>query len=258
MADLTVMHAKLARAQHHAEELGTEVKAYWDRVPLQVFMVEDQTAQMRRWVVGPVGEPTPMAIPLLFGDYVHALRSALDHLAWVMTSKQTPQTMFPIWGEANGVQVPTPAQFDGMIGATLGKVSKPVRAALRAAEPWFGGAGEMVRCVQYLDIVDKHRLIVPMALESAGVTFHFNSLVPMLADEELFGITIRPADRGPVVEGFELTNQPMDDPHDWQPKFVFDFGLAEPLPVTRKVLGEVLNELSGAVVKVIDSLRPLL
>jgi hypothetical protein len=83
--------AKLARAQQNLELLDVEVGRYLDGhsepVPA-VGQLDPKTRRQMRWVVGVVDEPD-LTVAVLIGDYIHDLRSALDHLAFELSFRDT-------------------------------------------------------------------------------------------------------------------------------------------------------------------------
>lgn len=89
---------KIARASEHLDALGAEASAYLDSDPYQV-VGEPQADGDILWVCK-VHRYLPLRLSVVLGDFLHNLRSSLDHLAWqlVLANGGTPErkTTFPI------------------------------------------------------------------------------------------------------------------------------------------------------------------
>jgi hypothetical protein len=82
--------AKLRRAHENFKLLDDEVGRYLDRHPEPISGVGqfDQETQRMRWFIGPVEQPD-LTLAALIGDYIHDLRSALDHLAFELSYRDS-------------------------------------------------------------------------------------------------------------------------------------------------------------------------
>lgn len=103
-------------------------------------------------------EPMPEVIPLLFGDAVHNLRSALDHLArqLVIANNATPRdgprgTSFVIW-TSKPAYLHQRATIEQIIGRRATLVLDGIR-------PYARGNPNLWQ-LNALDIIDKHRVPV--------------------------------------------------------------------------------------------------
>jgi hypothetical protein len=102
----------------------------------------------------------PLAIPLIIGDIVHNLRSALDYLASGLVSgpRNRSEAKFPIrstsandW-ENSGLRM-------------VGTASQEAKEALRRLRPYEGGDPRF--CVlQALNNIDKHRLLLTVCAKN--------------------------------------------------------------------------------------------
>ncbi len=100
-------------------------------------------------------ERIPNEIALIFGDVVHNLRSALDHVVHAFVPKPTTKTQFPIYD--------TDVRFEkvvkeGKIADARHEVLMHIRAC-RADSRTHGA----LLALHELDIRDKHHLIVMLA-----------------------------------------------------------------------------------------------
>jgi len=143
---------KVARTAEHLDALGAEASAYLDSSPYEV--VGKSQADDDTLLVCKVHRHPPLRLGVLLGDFLHNLRSSLDHLAWqlVLADGGTPgrKTAFPI---------------------LLKKGSKPLKIAGGVSAK----AADLVECLQpynnmsgsprehplfilsRLNIIDKHR-----------------------------------------------------------------------------------------------------
>lgn len=83
--------AKLRRAQQNLELLDNEIGGYLDRHPEPIPRVgefDHETSEHIRWRFRPIKHPDPI-LGALIGDYIHDLRSTLDHLAFELSFLDT-------------------------------------------------------------------------------------------------------------------------------------------------------------------------
>src|SRR5271154_1712016 len=99
----------------------------------------------------------------LIGEYLHDLRSGLDHLAWqlVLKNKGTPteNTCFPIKGTDPGPDKKGRPRTPGVSGG----VSVPARTLIRSAQPYKWGPRYIEHpfwLLQQLWNIDKHRYVI--------------------------------------------------------------------------------------------------
>jgi hypothetical protein len=83
--------AKLRRAHENLELLDNKVGSYLDGhsepIPT-VGQLDPETKRHVRWRIGPVIEPG-LLLAAIVGDFIHDLRSALDHLAFELSFRDT-------------------------------------------------------------------------------------------------------------------------------------------------------------------------
>jgi hypothetical protein len=92
---------KIDRARKHTEDLEAEIRAFWAADPYEIEMVGTPFASRCFYRVKRIAA-LPESIPLIVGDAVHNIRSALDHFAWAAVSPQERgvHTYFPVWSSA--------------------------------------------------------------------------------------------------------------------------------------------------------------
>jgi hypothetical protein len=145
----------------------------------------------------------PENISLIFGDSVHNLRSALDHLAYELVTIETSKTrevvgenllkdiMFPIAKDSKDLEKKIRSR-------QMQRAGEPVVKALRELRPYPKGNDGIIT-LNYLDICDKHRLIIPVIeatvpslstiIDSGGTyTIQIDADQPIEFDKELWRI----------------------------------------------------------------------
>ena len=96
------VHLKMMRAQEHADSLDKKLHAFLDRKPhLVVAEVDNETPQFLDFTLKTqVKEETDPYWSVILGDFLHDLRSALDHLVYALATlrrKRPRGTQFPIF-----------------------------------------------------------------------------------------------------------------------------------------------------------------
>lgn len=146
---------KIERAKKHVSDLQPVIDAFRKSNPYKIDAQHDP--QTRRLIYRIVSmEPVPDDIPIIVGDAVQCLRSALDHLAyqlWLIGSLagNGRRVQFPIFS-AQKQKTDFPAEIQGM--------GQPVVDAFDALQPYKGGKGNQFWVLSELNNADKHRLLV--------------------------------------------------------------------------------------------------
>jgi hypothetical protein len=104
---------------------------------------------------------SPPELAIVLGDAIHNLRSALDHLACQIVlaggGKPNTHTAFPIFYAQKTFE----AKFNGKIHGA----SQKMLDLVRGLNPYRRG-NELLWALHKLDIIDKHRLLIPVATRS--------------------------------------------------------------------------------------------
>jgi hypothetical protein len=159
--DLTGVLLKLARANTHLEALKVEVRAYWGREPYRLRPDLDCDAGKYSLYIEIV-EPAPVQWSVIVGDFVHNLRSALDHLACKLVlitgATDISKTQFPIFSnEPKGGKAL--AAWERM---TTG-MSPRILTELRKMQPYAAGDAAKETAFAILNALsneDKHKLLI--------------------------------------------------------------------------------------------------
>jgi hypothetical protein len=169
--NLDGVRAKIARAGEHRNALHNEIRAYFDSKP---YALRKQVNDERtRWSVTMdiLREPNAQRFGLIFGDSIHNIRSALDHLFFAIADGQPGSASvktrsrrewkFPIAGAAPG--------FAGIANKIGGHVPAAVWAAIEREQPYNRtdpAEAMLIRMVSKLDIADKHHQLPVMMAAS--------------------------------------------------------------------------------------------
>jgi hypothetical protein len=188
------------------------------------------------------------------GDAVHSMRGALDHLACAVVPTPTEQTAFPIWRKPRR---PTPQQYKSLVRRKVNGASKPVREFLEQLQPYEGGHDEKLWIADYLNIVDKHRLLISTMAQSQGIALNLAAIAgdPRFASASTFAFRFNgpyvPVEDGDIV----LANVMPDRPDDVDPYIPVVLG--EPAPIAGEPVLVILASLLEAVVAVTEAVRVL-
>ncbi len=161
---------KLAMARRHARAFADEATAHLAEAEYR--FKANSTDGGRRHVYRCDGPPPalPKMLPGFVGDFVHNLRSALDHLAWqlVLLNNENPdgRTAFPI--------AMTAKRFEDMKVQYAG-VSPVAFQQIEAVQPYRHMEGTSgLRWLNELDNIDKHRHLLVQAVAARGVLYQLS------------------------------------------------------------------------------------
>jgi hypothetical protein len=183
--DLDAVRLKLHRAKEHAEALHSAIKTFhWlDTYDASVKL----DAQANELVVSMIvrEQPPPEWGPLL-GDFVHNLRSALDHLAiaLVLSNKPTAKVKsiaFPMFAQ-DPFRPNAPAADKAAWKKRVKGMSTQQVAAIKAVQPFNNplpaNLADTLTVLNTLSNTDKHRRLIPVG----GVAGETVTLVPRKMD----------------------------------------------------------------------------
>ncbi len=165
MADLGGVEIKLARARDHYQVFDVQWRA-WQKARLYRFIpeVHDRGAKHIYRALKPASIPDAFAA--VVGDFVHNLRSALDHLAWELVKlnggKPSEATQFPIRASRISHNVNSQVANPTAV-AVSGGVSAEALKRIEAVQPYTNPRGhdlDLLWQLHRLDVIDKHRHLV--------------------------------------------------------------------------------------------------
>ena len=244
--DLTGIHAKLRRGEHHVKGLTHEMDKLCTEV--KQFIVrevrEDEDKQV--WVYHGETPNAPIEWSVTLGEVLYNLRSSLDHLVY-----QLVRANGEIPGRHNEFPITTDNQsWQQTKGTSLNGVSKRHEAMIGYLQPHTGGLSlpfdvSNLRTLKDLGNIEKHRHLILAVIVSRGI----GSL-----DSQLDDSSTRPPLRGSSTLGrietgkvlLELNNPEMGI----VPSFEFDVGLENvvlPVGTFPQILDGCLRTVKGCV-----------
>jgi len=156
MPNLSDPYLKTIRAKVHLDDLRNQLEIFYKSKPYALVPLEDDIENQRYRVRVQI-ENVPDHIPLIVGDLLYCLRSALDQLVWSLASLRIDypkHTQFPIFKALN------PGKFGEF---TNGVPAKAVKI-IDSFQPYHGSDDAAIQRhllwrLHLLCIIDKHRRI---------------------------------------------------------------------------------------------------
>ncbi|MFC7498650.1 hypothetical protein ACFQRC_05385 [Enterovirga sp. GCM10030262] len=148
---------KLERAKHHLAELEASLVEFF-ATPVPISRFEPWQNADGTWgmeIASEPHDPPPMTATIL-GDIIHNLRSSLDLMACALALQrgESPDGVhFPFAGEEDDLDLMIRKRRFNLCGEDAVRLLKTLR-------PYKGGNLEL-RAIHDLDIIDKHRSLVP-------------------------------------------------------------------------------------------------
>lgn len=198
MVTLVGFDSKFERAFSLVDDLEQQISDYLESQPVEITeFTEPGSGDLVVTARARVRPPTEWSI--LVGDSLHNARSALDHLAWQLVELHggSPgKSRFPFKESSVG--------FGEELRKALPKVPFELRDQVRALQPWRGGDDDLW-LLHHLDIVDKHRLLVPVVAANRGILVHFSAEWPGKAPVHMDPVELLSQDRrSELIDGAEV------------------------------------------------------
>jgi hypothetical protein len=158
---------KIGRAEYHLEELERETAAFLASsvaMTAKKFNSEKGLYIYRYHVLKPLDE-----LGLIAGDFIHNLRSALDHLAWKLATRNLGAGMVPERTVVVPIYNTQPKDKDWK--RAVRQFSAEVQELIRQVQPYQKGVGWIHDDLWLLHDIwncDKHRTIIAMMNLTAG------------------------------------------------------------------------------------------
>lgn len=183
MADSALL--KVDRASKHIDELNELL----GKMRPFSYVIETDTKTGNRSAFPKKNEAVIDAMALIIGDVVHNLRSALDHAFWKivcgtererffsiskrrLTDRQETAVQFPFAKEANALDRAIQQRFAHYMGTGF-------YCALRQLRPHGPpGGNDLLYLIHEMDIIDKHKLLVPTGDYTKGLTTMIRQVAP--------------------------------------------------------------------------------
>lgn len=166
MTRFEAIELKVKRAKKHIGDLDTALNTFLGTNPYKVGSKDHPVLKDATTFFVEKADPIPPDIPVICGDAIHNLRSALDHLAWHLVEcsghSAGTHTGFPIYDPSAFKNQKEEAKF--FERKTQGMRTE-ITDAIRAQQPYKGG-NDTLWAIHDLDIVDKHHLLLPIGFTS--------------------------------------------------------------------------------------------
>lgn len=163
--------AKLHRAHVHGHDLNIQVIEFLERKPYKPVFDNESVEGIQEFRIDTL-EPMPDNIACTVGDFMHNLRSALDHLAVdlvLFNNRGTSGVNFPSGGSIS--------EFESALTKKGGfeKAGDYAVQKIRAMQIYSGGHGSIIRDLHQTDVIDKHFNIIGVSSKFEPYTVKFNA-----------------------------------------------------------------------------------
>ncbi len=252
---------KIKRAKEHIADLDREIRQFLETNPYKVGTKRDPASRKLIYYLTSV-QPTPESLPLIAGDAVQNLMSALDHLAYQLVTSDTgghppnPNWIyFPISDDAAKYEAKKHGKIEGAGQKTFD--------AIDALKPYKGG-NDLLWSLYRLNNIEKHRLLITVGsmYESLDLGAYMSALMGKAFPGQkipTISLFFKPTDTlFPLKEGDELFMGAPDEEVNQNMQFRFNVALNEPGIIEGKPLLETVHQLTNLVDGIISSLMPLL
>lgn len=151
-------HLKIERAAKHLSDLNN---LFREKRPF-CYVLEIHAKSGQRATFAKTNEPVINQSGLIVGDIIHNLRSALDHAYWAVvsptatTDREVKSIQFPFSATAAGLRKAVSSRLAQRVSQGLVNYILGLRAHGEA------GGNQLLYLVHELDVVDKHRLLIPV------------------------------------------------------------------------------------------------
>jgi hypothetical protein len=210
-----IVGLKVKRAREHIADLDRRIHLFFTGPPNPYPLIREIETHTGDLVIKlDRCEPVPEDLPLVIGDALQNLRTALDHLVWqlVLSNGGTPgtQTAFPITKNAQQYKSVAPGKTKGVT---------PEAAKMIDAFRPYGGGNEVLFGLHLLNNSDKHRLLLICGAAHLSTAFQFQ----LSPTPQCLAMPVPYHQTYPLKEGRELYRIPkdVDGTFDQNPEFTF-------------------------------------
>jgi hypothetical protein len=246
---LSLIRLKVERAKKHFSDLEVVLNRFMNSKPYEIRMESDSHSGNNIYRIFDI--QTPMAeFGLITGDVIHCLRSSLDHLAYqlVLANSNIPtkQTTFPIFEDSTKYTT-------GLSGKVTGMSQRAIDT-INVTEPYQGGKGTGLWVLHYLDIADKHHMLLTPLFNVTEVSFTIPSFLE--PDYRGAGNVSFPNFKKPLKNGDVIATRQTEMDKDMN--LAIDIVLTEPDVIKSKPVIKTLCHLIELVESTVVSFRNLL
>jgi hypothetical protein len=259
-----LIERKIERADKHIHDLEAALLAFKKTDPYKVgSKVEAETGMLAYYITKADDVPNP--IPLIAGDALQNLRTALDHLAWQLTpaSDRNSSVAFPVSDDATKYEAEKVRKIKGMAKAAID--------AIDATKPYKGGNDVLWR-LHKLNNIDKHRLLLTVGsaysavnvaphivgrMIEAGIATHLK--LPTGTRLPFPAIYLKPSDRQfPLKVGSILFRDAPGAQVNDKMNFLIDIAFGEPGICEGDPMIETLKGMLDLIRNIVSDFAPLL
>lgn len=205
--DLSGVLLKLERAEVHIETVRMDLETFLKRDPPPFgFRTEESPGPNKavEYVLyAIVRKPPPRTVALPIGDAIQNIRSALEHLAYLLASpraQKTGKTAFPIFTDE--------CRFKVIGVPRIETIGEDERTLIERVQPYSASKvpdNDPLEILRKLSNLDKHQLLVPMiaavntreswvASDNADIRFRYIARGPVEHDAKIVAFTATPHD----------------------------------------------------------------
>ena len=260
---------KVERAKCHVADLDREIRGFLNSRPYGVGTKRDPNSRKLIYYVTGVRD-TPSRLPLIAGDAIQNLMSALDHLAYQLVCSDTDDGP----PNPNWIYFPIQDTLDKYEAKKWGKIEgarQETIDAIDALKPYQGG-NDPLWMLYRLNNIEKHRLLITVGsmFQSLDLGAHMSAMMaksfgndpasPFFGKElPVLSAFFKPADvLFPLKAGDELFIDAVDAEPNEKMQFRFDVALYEPQIVEAQSILETLHQLTTLVEGIVVALTPRL
>jgi len=174
---LTSCYARLFWAERHIESFEEEMRVFLDTNPFEIVREVNRDGTQYVYSVRETARP-PLRLSLIAGDFLHNLRSCLDHLVWQMAGR-------PMGTKAQRVEFPIfddPTDYSKAVQKKLRGVPARAKAAIERLQPYhasgapFSFGPPLLSALYHLSNFEKHRHIPIVGVQPGHVYGTFEEM----------------------------------------------------------------------------------
>ncbi|NEY89143.1 hypothetical protein [Tabrizicola oligotrophica] len=235
---------KVSRAERYIGEVQDAINAFFSRNPFEVVRNDNlQTGECFFSVRIREGVPAFLSGPI--GDAIHNLRAAFDLLACqivTLGAGDITKTQFPVFSTCELFKANHRRYIQG--------APKLAVEIIEQFQPYYSASNAALWQIHKLDIIDKHRAIIPVGAAYGSFGFDVGAQMSDILGPQIKPPTIflRPADRQfPLKDGailLQTTISAMSSNIHGDIRFNFEIAFGEDDPVTGQPIIPVLRQLA--------------
>ncbi len=254
------IEAKVDRAGEHLDALIGDIRNWAETHPYRFVSEPGYPSREHHIRVYFSEEPRLLRWGLIFGDFVHNLRSVMDQIAWHFAAREVPiprrTTAFPIYSDSGKYSGSEPG-FGGRQAGTY-KIADitdvAVRTLIERAQPYNSSGGyetSPLYWVQEFDTTDKHKIIIPAVV----TPFAAEAIV---RTGPISGQVTATARVTPLEHGADVLTVVSEQETELEADPKLTIAVTLNLGANRWEIGHLAETLFGGTVEAVTSFQPLI